>query len=1151
MNKKLFVLGGGILALFFVTQKVTAYDQPNTHPALTKAAGDFYNLSFPKNKISEEEIKLLMKGAYEEDTPPRWLNHSYDPVHNKAWVNYRTSKVWGKSSLAQSGTNYLLAINPLIAEKLNSDAPGDYSYERALLDYARGDRERAFESLGHVMHLLEDSNVPEHTRLDIHLWWHGTESPYEKTMAKWNPQNIDVVQKLVRQREKPILLDSLDKYFDEIAGYSNGYFFSEDTIFSSKYPGPDVDFWKLEKINGKNIAFGYKNNKFGSLRLLKRLKEPIVRNLIEEKEFTLNDDLVLDDYWEKLSKDFVLHGAGVIKMFLEQGEEAKREYERQMALKKETKKSFLGNILNFGGEESINGIKLVQTVLREVEDKKENVVSSDVQGTSDDGEQKEENVKSSDDLESSDDKTDPGSPDNQKLESKKTTTTTTVTTTTSTITTTFVPQAVVYYSGGSQTSATTPSPTVSGSPTTSSSTTTTTTSTTTTTLPPAPSEIPLGKVVINEIAWMGTASSSSDEWLELYNTTSVSTDISGWTLKAQDGTPNISLASKSIDPFGFYLLERTSDDTISDITADWYGSFGVGGLKNDGEILELRDGGGNLQDIVSKSSGGSWYAGDNPNKKTMERINPLASGSDSGNWGNNNGVIKNGADAGGGVINGTPRAKNSLFVGQKPSKISNLAITSVSDKKINFSWSAPSDEDTLPANLEYDLRYATKSFDLSADWDVASKSLGLPLVDNFGKTSTHSLTIDDFSNKYYFAIKTKDVDGNFSDISNQVSYTLASALSSTSWQMSGFDVIHSLKTGFLGPASSSAEIKWSKQFWSNPPPSNFGQPVVAPNGTIYFGVSNGVAAAQLWAIGADNSDKWQYVAPNGATIGTPVALSDNSVLFGYINTSSEFTKLGASGSAKFTSAIGVINSVTVDKYGITYFTTSADKLYAIAPNGTQKWQVTKDGIGGLTPIIYEDKIYITARVGGVPTFYAFDAKDGNFLWSKTMSTSSPSCCGVSDISYDSINDYLYAAADQYILKIDRNGNTLEQFVADRQTGLGYATTMVSQDSDNLVFGLDFSPSNPASKSAVYAVSKNTKEKVWTYQVDAKINKQIAIDSGGNSYFSTQNGWVYSLSQAGALNWKIDLSGTTSAYPVIGSGVLYITLDGARIVKIGE
>ena len=193
-----------------------------------------------------------------------------------------------------------------------------------------------------------------------------------------------------------------------------------------------------------------------------------------------------------------------------------------------------------------------------------------------------------------------------------------------------------------------------------------------------------------------------------------------------------------------------------------------------------------------------------------------------------------------------------------------------------------------------------------------------------------------------------------------------------------------------------------------------------------------------------------------------------------------------------------------------------------------------------------------ARVSGVPTFYSFDAGTGALLWTKTMSTNSPSCCGVSDISYDSTNDYLYAAADQYILKVDRNGSNLEQFVADRQVGWGYTTTMISQDINNLVFGLDFSINNPASQSAVYAVNKSTKEVAWKYAVESKINKQITIDSGGNSYFSTKNGVVYSLNQSGVLNWKYDFGPTTiSTYPVIGEGVLYVSTDAANLVKFGE
>ncbi len=695
--------------------------------------------------------------------------------------------------------------------------------------------------------------------------------------------------------------------------------------------------------------------------------------------------------------------------------------------------------------------------------------------------------------------------------------------------------------GGAQTAGPTPTPTLSPTPS------------------PTPEpelESALRKVVINEIAWMGTASSSNDEWIELYNTSSQSMSLSGWTLKAQDNQPNISLASKSIDPFGFYLLERTSNQTVSDVISD---QIYTGALGNGGEILELRDAGENLQDIVSKSASGGWYAGNNGStsppqaKFSMERINPLTSGSNSTNWGNNNGLTKNGLDAGGNAVNGTPRSKNSIFVGQKPSKISNLAISSGSGQKVNFSWTAPSDQDTLSTNLQYNFRYATKSFDTTGDWDTAKLASGSPAVGNFGSGASFSLAIPDFNKTYYFAVKTKDVDNNFSDLSNQVSFLLPSAIGSTSWAMSGFDSSHTLKTSFLGPISASSSAKWSIQFWSNPA-SNFGQPVVAPNSTVYFGVQNGTAA-QLWAVvpsGSGGSAKWEYSATSGASIGTPAVLSDNSVLFGYTSIGTEFTKVSDTGTLKYANNIGRVYPIVVDKYGTSYFTSSADKLVAVALDGTQKWVTYQEGITGLSPVALDDgKIYLTSRLNGVPNFYAFDAKDGNWLWSKTMSTGSSTCCGVSDVSYDAVNDFLYAGADQYILKIDRNGNTLEQITADRQVGWGYTTTMISQDTNNLVFGLDFSINNPASKSAVYAVNKSTKEVAWKYGVDAKINKQIAIDSGGNAYFSTQNGWVYSLSQTGGLNWKIDLSGTTSAYPVIGPGVLYITLDNARLVKIGE
>ncbi|MBI2450444.1 MAG: lamin tail domain-containing protein [Candidatus Nealsonbacteria bacterium] len=167
--------------------------------------------------------------------------------------------------------------------------------------------------------------------------------------------------------------------------------------------------------------------------------------------------------------------------------------------------------------------------------------------------------------------------------------------------------------------------------------------------PSAPSNLPSFTVLINEIAWSGTKANSADEWLELYNTTNSTIDLVGWTLKAADDAPSLTFSTSSIPAKGYFLLERTDDTTVNDISADF---IYTGALGNDGEKLELRDAGGNLIDFIDNSSG--WAAGQaSPNYISMERVN-------SSTWAGNNRISRNGLDADGNQINGTPRAENSV-----------------------------------------------------------------------------------------------------------------------------------------------------------------------------------------------------------------------------------------------------------------------------------------------------------------------------------------------------------------------------------------------------------------------------------------------------------------------------------------------------------
>ncbi len=200
-----------------------------------------------------------------------------------------------------------------------------------------------------------------------------------------------------------------------------------------------------------------------------------------------------------------------------------------------------------------------------------------------------------------------------------------------------------------------PSPTPSaGTPgeTPTPSTTGTTTPAPVATTPGPPSSLPVGLVVINELGWAGTIASAYDEWIELHNTSSEAVDLSGWRL-GDGGDIDIALLG-TIAPYGYLLLERTDDGTISDVAADIIYS---GGLNNGGETLSLYDPSGALIDSANRDGGG-WPAGESSSRASMER---WGGGDEPGNWRTYSGQGGVAHDAGGHPVPGTPRQPNSMY----------------------------------------------------------------------------------------------------------------------------------------------------------------------------------------------------------------------------------------------------------------------------------------------------------------------------------------------------------------------------------------------------------------------------------------------------------------------------------------------------------
>lgn len=254
--------------------------------------------------------------------------------------------------------------------------------------------------------------------------------------------------------------------------------------------------------------------------------------------------------------------------------------------------------------------------------------------------------------------------------------------------------------------------------------------------PPKPQAAPLD-VVINEVAWAGTIANYNHEWIELKNNTSVTIALSGWQLVAADGTPSIALNGQ-IPPQGYFLLARTNYTNVVDVPADM---IYTGALGDGGEALTLRD---NLSNVIdtANGNGGAWPAGTGgtgtPPRATMERINPLAPDTDA-NWATNNPTIKrNGLDAGGNHINGTPKSRNSATAPDVWVAKSGPGLTQVGREMtytLSFGnggvWDAPDARitDTLPLSVTFVRQTSPYTFNQPVSgtlvWTVGAVPVGV------------------------------------------------------------------------------------------------------------------------------------------------------------------------------------------------------------------------------------------------------------------------------------------------------------------------------------------------------------------------------------------------------------------------------------------
>lgn len=565
MEGRFLLIASCVIAGCMAALPAQAYDDRTTHPALTGEIVTLYNRIFPEDAVTDAQRALLVRGSTEEDQLPRSFNHLYDPVHDRGWSAQHAG--WVPATLAR-----VLALLAFVPDAplanvawVDADAAqeayarygGNRTWSAGLRAAARGDEQGAYLALGSALHLLEDAGVPDHARDDTHV--HAVDfitgdpgSPFEDYTARYAPGSLRIADRLQVARSAVPRYPQPAAYLDDNARFSANSFFSRDTVQDASFPLPVVS------REAGDIAYG-RTMEGGEVPIARRVRRLTLFSGITtslEVGFGKDFEQIHEAQFQLLARRTLLLGVGMIRDF--------RAAEKQVAegpaadryvfsLVAEADR-LIGAAAELARSAASKALAQLDRAYAWLTGGGSSLALEQVQPTGS-----------------------PAGPTGIVTAGaqKKTTKDAQV-----------MPAGSVLSASTGQEAET----------------------------PNCPAGGP-AKVVVNEIAWMGTQASANDEWIELANLEDDAVILQGWEL-ADTGGIYIDLDAVQIPAHGFALLERTDDSSVPTVKAQ---AIYKGALTNSpsGYAMELQAPGCGTVDRVEASS--KWPAGDAASRRTMER----------------------------------------------------------------------------------------------------------------------------------------------------------------------------------------------------------------------------------------------------------------------------------------------------------------------------------------------------------------------------------------------------------------------------------------------------------------------------------------------------------------------------------------------------
>ena len=162
--------------------------KPKTHKFVINTAID--KLDIP---LFKKYRKQILSGSVKADFS-LWhlclggITHFYDPLKEKGYFLFRNAKQQGKKF-----------------------------FNKAIINYEKGKLKKSMIYLGIAVHLLEDTSIPSHTKVKMHL-----PSLFQDSLEGFMNKNLELI-KIYIGNVKIAIKDSLDEYYDDLAMVSKDF----------------------------------------------------------------------------------------------------------------------------------------------------------------------------------------------------------------------------------------------------------------------------------------------------------------------------------------------------------------------------------------------------------------------------------------------------------------------------------------------------------------------------------------------------------------------------------------------------------------------------------------------------------------------------------------------------------------------------------------------------------------------------------------------------------------------------------------------------------------------------------------------------------------------------------------------------------------